>query len=71
MTHSSKDTLFEDAAAEEVNLQLEELEKHSGKDAREIFPRPQKIVKYINSKKSKLMKIIRQRFNATVIPFSS
>jgi len=65
-----ENTEFTDSAKDEIVKQLEEPKKHSGKEATEIFPQP---IKYIHRKYQK-MKItiyrIRERSNATVVPFS-
>jgi hypothetical protein len=65
-----ENTEFTDSAKDEIAKQLEEPKKHSGKEATEIFPQP---IKYIHQKYQKI-KItiyrIRERSNATVVPFS-
>jgi hypothetical protein len=65
-----KETEFTDSAKDEIAKQLEEPKRHSGKEATEIFPQP---IKYIHQKYQKI-KItiyrIRERSNATVVPFS-
>jgi hypothetical protein len=64
-----EETEFTDSAKDEIAKQLEEPKKHSGKEAIEIFPQP---IKYIHQKYQKMKSTIyiRERSNATVIPFS-
>jgi hypothetical protein len=55
---------FTDSARDEINRQLEELDKHSGKDANDIHPKP---VRFIECRKKKRIDVIRERLNATVV----
>ena len=55
---------FSDSARDEIKSQLEELEKHSGKDATDIQPKPQR---YVNKRITKTLRKIRERLNATIL----
>ena len=57
---------YSDSSKEEIQNQLEEPNRHSGKEATEIYPKTEKMV---NSKINitNTNKYIRERLNATVI----
>jgi hypothetical protein len=55
---------YSDSARDEIQRQLEELEKHSGKDATDIQPKPQR---FVNKRITKTLKKIRERLNATFV----
>jgi hypothetical protein len=79
MNHSSSNIHSEcsESAKNEIERQLEELKKHSGKDSNDVLPRPEKIIsssvtvpcetslhsKPVKNKKGKM----RERLNATII----
>ena len=60
----NEDSECSDSAKDEIKNQLEECEKHSGKEATEIDPKPER---FISKRMKKTLKRIRERLNATFI----
>lgn len=64
-----------DSAKREIDRQLDELKKHSGKDSSDILPKPEKIVQRCKRKKDndivKNESTLRERLYATVINSSN
>jgi hypothetical protein len=56
---------FTDSTRDEIRRQLEELEKHSGKEANDIHPQPERFV--LKCRKKKKSEKTRERPNATVV----